>query len=131
MPWKTQCAADQIQEFIAAHERGEQSVSELAEEFGISRKTGHKWLRRYADEGLPGLAERSRQAHHHPNALPAEVEELLLRGRELHPTWGPKKLVVWAARELSVGPVCAVSTVGEILKRHGLVVPRNLVSAQE
>src|SRR4051812_15100621 len=109
MPWRSSCATDQINQLVTLYERGEHTVSELAEEFGISRKTAHKWLRRYADEGWNGLAERSHEAHAHPNLLPREWEEVLLRGREEHPTWGPKKLVVWAARTLQVDRVCAVS----------------------
>lgn len=124
MPWRSSCVADQIKEFVTLCERGERTISELAGEFGISRKTAHKWLRRYADEGLEGLKERSHEAHRHPNLLAADLEEVLLRGRELHPQWGPKKLVVWAARTLNVSRVCAVSTAGEVLKRHGLSVPR-------
>ena len=124
MPWRSSCATDQIKQFVTLYERGEHTISELAADFGISRKTAHKWLRRYADEGLEGLEARSHEAHRQPHLLPSELEEVLLRGREQYPTWGPKKLVAWAERTLNVSRFCAVSTAGEVLKRHGLSVPR-------
>ena len=49
-------------------------VVEVAERYGVSRKTVHAWLRRYRQDGLPGLADRSHRPYHHPGQLAAEVE---------------------------------------------------------
>jgi transposase InsO family protein len=73
---------------------------------------------------LGGLSEQSRAARRQPNAISAQVEAWLLRARSLFPSWGPKKLVVWAQRESGLGTLCALSTAGEILRRHGLTTPR-------
>ena len=54
---------EQKQRFIHLAQSGHFTVSELCAEFGITRKTGHKWLERYAAGGLEGLAERSRAPH--------------------------------------------------------------------
>jgi len=51
---------EQKQRFINLAQSGRFTVSELSEEFGITRKTGHKWLLRYAGGGMKGLEERSR-----------------------------------------------------------------------
>ncbi len=49
-------------------------VVEVAERFGVSHKTVHAWLRRYRQDGLPGLADRSHRPHHHPRQLAADIE---------------------------------------------------------
>jgi transposase InsO family protein len=101
-------------------------VSELAVHFGVSRKTAHKWLKRYDQLGLAGLEDRSHAAHTHPNATPAEVEASLIAMKRDHPTWGPLKLdgkgVSGAIRAHWPAP----STRGAILSRAGLTRRRRL-----
>jgi transposase InsO family protein len=96
------------------------TVSELCRQFGISRKTGYKHLERYAAEGLKGLQPRSHRPHRFPQRTGAAVTALILAERRLHRTWGPKKLhkVLEARHGLESPP--ARSTIGEILRRHGL-----------
>jgi putative transposase len=57
MPWQETCVMDQRIGFIVACLAGEESVAVLCRHFGISRKTGHKWLARYRADGVAGLAE--------------------------------------------------------------------------
>ena len=53
-------------------------MTELSERFGISRKTGYKWLNRFAKHGFDGLKERSRSAKHCPHRTdPKMVEQLV------------------------------------------------------
>jgi transposase InsO family protein len=59
------------------------------------------------------------------------VEQWILKARDAHPTWGPKKLVPWVRSESGLPEVCAVSTAGEILRRHGLTVPRKVTRKNE
>ena len=96
------------------------TVTELCVQFGISRKTGYKHLERYAAEGLKGLQPRSHRPHRFPQRTEAAVTALILAERRLHRTWGPKKLhkVLEARHGLESPP--ARSTIGEILRRHGL-----------
>jgi transposase InsO family protein len=98
-------------------------MAALCRRFGISRKTGYKWLGRFAEEGELGLLERSRAPASHPNATPEDLEAALvrLRGEKQR---GPKKLVVALAKEFPGRPLPSTSTVGDILKRNGLVAPR-------
>jgi putative transposase len=124
MPWKTTSVLQERTRFLEEYLEGVLSLAKLCREHGISRKTGHKWVSRYERSGVAGLEELDRSARINPHAVRPEVEEWILRGRSLFPSWGPKKLVAWARRESGGETLCAVSTAGEILRRHGLTVPR-------
>lgn len=110
--------------FVALHEEGLYSMSELCARFAISRKTGYKWLARYQAEGLAGLEEQSRAPRSCPHRTPAKTEAALVRAREAHPHWGPKKLLPYLARTQPELPLPAQSTAGDVLKRQGLVQER-------
>ena len=124
MPWKTVLPTEERQRFVALAASDRYTVSELCEEFGISRKTGHKWLARYAMDGARGLADRSRAPKSSSARTPADVERLIVAERRLHPTWGPKKIRRALAVKHGLGRPPATSTVGEVLKRNGLVKSR-------
>ena len=110
--------------FVALHAEGLHSVAELCERFGVSRKTGYKWLARFRDGGLDALADQARARHSQHAKTPPEVEALVVDARRRHPTWGSRKLLPWIARRHPDVRLPAASTVGAILKRHGLVEPR-------
>ena len=99
-------------------------MAELCREFGISRKTGYKWAKRGRCEAGRDFSDRSHEAHVHPNEVGLEVVGWILKGKKKYPSWGPKKLVVWARKQSGLEKLCAVSTAGQILRRHGLVVSR-------
>jgi transposase InsO family protein len=126
MPIRSKSAFEQRVEFIHEWSKGEESLSGLCRQYQISRPTAYEWIARYEAEGVHGLEERSHAAKRHPNALSERIEELILRARGRHPTWGPKKLVAWISEREGLERVCAVSTAGEVLRRHGLLHPRKL-----
>ena len=95
-------------------------VVEVAERYGVSRKTVHAWLGRYRQEGLPGLTDRSHRPHHHPGQLAADIEARVCELRRTHPRWGPRRLV-HELRRLEADPLRSRSTVYRVLVRHGLV----------
>lgn len=117
MPWKETDAMEERVRFVVRAARGEEALSALCREFGISRKTGYKWLHRYREVGsLRGLAERSRRPRSSPGRTPAVVEvriEALWRAYG----WGSRKLQWRLARE---GVQLARSTIDRILDRRGL-----------
>jgi putative transposase len=133
MPWRKTEPVMERARFIALHLEGLYSMSELCTRFGISRKTGYKWLARYQREGLAGLEDQSRAPHSCPHRTAAKTEAALARARAAHPTWGPKKLLPFLARtqpelpsiRTPVGALPARSTAGEVLKRQGLVLERH------
>lgn len=95
-------------------------MSELCREYGISRKTGHKLWNRYQALGTAGLEDQSRAPKHIPHRTTEEAVEAILATRRQHPTWGPKKLKQVLESELG-HTFPAASTVGAVLRRHGLV----------
>ncbi|MGB0744775.1 MAG: helix-turn-helix domain-containing protein [Opitutales bacterium] len=68
MPWKETDVMTEKEQFVILAQTGRFTLSELCSDFGISRKTGHKYLQRYEAEGLAGLAERSRRPKVSPTA---------------------------------------------------------------
>jgi len=114
---------DEKVRFIAAC-REEGNFAEVCRRFGISRKTGYKWLGRYDGEGVEGLKERPPVVAEPPNATPAELVAAIVTARKEHPLWGPKKLRAVLLQALPSKRWPAASTIGEVLKRHGLIRPR-------
>src|SRR5690606_32255311 len=92
MPWEESSVMDERVGFISAWRAGEEPVTELCRQYGISRKTGYKWIERYRSLGVDGLKDASRARHNHPNAVGDEMAREVLAVRERHPSWGPKKI---------------------------------------
>jgi transposase InsO family protein len=124
MPWRQTHVSEERMKFVAACKEEKWSMAELCRAYGISRKTGYKYLSRYNALSLDGLKDRSRAPHHHPNETAREVVETIVASRRGHPTWGPRKLLAWLERQGHGDELPSASTAGDILKRHGLVVPR-------
>ncbi len=110
--------------FVFSYERDEESMKALCDRFGISRETGYVWLRRYRQNGPDGLAEVNRAPLRHPNQTPVSIEGPVLGLRQAHMTWGPRKLKRILERDEPGRIWPASSTIGEIVKRAGLVVAR-------
>jgi putative transposase len=115
---------EQRLEFVREYESGLFTMTELAAHYGVSRKTGYKWLAQFDAEGVLGLRDRSRSPHHHPQAIDLELIDALVAIRRRHPRWGPKKLLAVAARQQPAIAWPARSTVAAHLKRRGLITPR-------
>jgi putative transposase len=121
MPWKEMSPMELRLRFVADALEGLYEMSELAAQYGISRKTAYKWLRRFGERGAEGLVERSHAAAVVANRTPREVEECVVAVRRQHPTWGPRKLLDCLQRGEAGMEMPSRSTVAEILKRYGLV----------
>jgi transposase InsO family protein len=122
MPWKTSGVMDEKLRFVFEYERDEASMTELCASFGISRETGYVWLRRYRQYGVEGLLELNRAPRRHPNQTCAELEGAVLELRQAHMRWGPRKLKRILERDQPGRRWPATSTMGEMVKRAGLVV---------
>ena len=124
MPWRETSPMDQRLHFVQEFETGLFTMTELAAQYEISRKTGYKWLERYDAEGALGLRDRSRRPHASPQARDPELLAWLLRLRGRHPRWGPKKLLAVAAREQPTADWPSPATVSTHLKSRGLIPAR-------
>lgn len=120
MPW-TETRPMQRLEFIRACHAGTDSFSALCRLFGISRKTGYKWLHRFEPSDPASLFDRSRAPHSSSRSVPDDIAGYLTALRQKHPDWGPKKLRMWCLNHAVDFTVPAASTIGDILKREGLV----------
>lgn len=120
MAWREVSVADQRREFVMLASLAGANISALCERFGISRQTGHLWLRRFA-AGERAFADRSRRPLHSPRRLADDLEASILSVRDAHPAWGARKIAVVLQREGIVPP--AVSTVHKVLSRHGRIAP--------
>ena len=120
MAWKEVLVMEERCGFVLLAEKRQQSFSSLCAEYGISRKTGYKWLERYRKYGLKALSELSRRALHCPHKTSADTEKLILSERRKHPTWGPKKLQDLLIKVHQIESPPARSTIGEILQRNGV-----------
>ena len=110
--------------FVFEYERDEQTMAELCAGFGICRDRGYVWLCRYWQYGVRGLAELNRADRRHPKQTSAEIEAAVLELRQAHMRWGPRKLGRILERDRPGRRWPATSTIGEIVKRAGLVAPR-------
>jgi transposase InsO family protein len=124
MPWKESTCMSQRREFVMLATALDTNVSQLCARFGISRKTGYKWMARFQpeSESAASWADQSRRPHHSPRRTVAILEEQILTLRQAHPAWGGRKL---RSRLLALGyaNVPAASTITAILHRHHLIDP--------
>jgi transposase InsO family protein len=120
MAWKEVLVMEERCSFVLLAQKRHQSFSSLCKEYGISRKTGYKWVERYRKYGLRSLRKFSRRPMSCPHKTPLDIEALILRERRKHKTWGPKKLRDILIKDHKIPRPPAESTIGEILKRNGV-----------
>lgn len=122
MPWREATPMSERTEFVRFAGQEGANMSTLCRRFGISRKTGYKWLRRYQRAGPEGLQDRRRRPWRPPRRSSEDVEARVCALRERHPAWGGRKLHHVLRREgVRIPP--APSTITDILSRHGLLNP--------
>jgi len=124
MPLRASSVMDERMRFVIEVERGEHTVSDLCRIYRVSRETGYVWLRRYRDSGVEGLRDLGRAPVRHPNQRAEAVEQAVVALRRAHMRWGPRKLKRVLERERPQQAWPAAGTMGEMLAREGLVVPR-------
>ena len=93
MPWRAASPMDQQTQFVADVLRDALSITERCALYGVSRKTGYKWIDRYLRRGPAGLEEHSRRRLRSPDQTAEEIVTAILDARRRHPHWGGKKLL--------------------------------------
>lgn len=120
MAWREVSVADQRREFVMLASLEGANITALCAGFGISRQTGHVWLRRFA-AGETVFEGRCRRPHHSPRRLSGTLEAHILSVRDAHPAWGARKIASVLQRAGIEPP--AASTVHAVLSRHGRIAP--------
>jgi transposase InsO family protein len=125
MPWKETDAMNERSEFVL-RAIATDNFRELCGEYGISPKTGYKWKERFLEQGLAGMAEQSRRPDKSPNSLAEAVVCEIVRIKEAHRAWGPRKIRELYARVHGRSVTPAESSFKRVLERAGLVEKRRL-----
>lgn len=120
MSWETKTVMEQRKAFILAASEEDANISKLCLEFGISRKTGYKWINRAA-KSLP-LCDQSRRPHQQPSKTAIELEQKIVQMRLDHPAWGGKTIRA-ALESAGVEGLPSEKTCCNIIKRNGLIDP--------
>ena len=125
MPWKETDKMEQKELFIKAMLANEKPFKHLCADFGISEKTGHKWKNRFYEQGKAGLYEQSR-ARLTQDMIDGDTAAELIRIKNAHLAWGPKKIREIYAKAYPQKAVPSLSSVKRILDKAGLVKPRKI-----
>src|SRR4051812_17305839 len=123
MPWQGVSPVNLRMRFVTDWQRDCWTMTELCADYQIIRRTGYKWLGRHETSGPAGLRDRSSRPQHSPQATDPALVAALLAVRERHPRWGAKKLLAVVRRQDRDAAWPSRSTVCDLLKARGLVVP--------
>ncbi|MCL5035866.1 MAG: IS481 family transposase [Chloroflexi bacterium] len=129
MSWRVTSVVDERKAFCELAEQKIIPFSDLCARFGVSYKTGYKWLSRYEESGVNGLHDRSRKPRRSPNKTSEEIESQIMELKKIYTAWGARKL--HRLLDIESEKPC-VTTVHRILKRNGLVnIPEKVDVAEE
>jgi transposase InsO family protein len=122
MTWKEETPMSQRIAFVKQAKGEDVNFSALCREFGVSRKTGYKWLKREQETGMAGLSERSRRPKHSPRQTDEAMETKVLEVRAQHKVWGGRKIRK-ILQNAGYEKAPAASTITAILHRHQKIEP--------
>ena len=117
MPWEAKGVNQMREEFVRRAQSGEKTKSALCREYGISRPTGDKWIKRY--EAGETLNDQSRRPHRIQQTDP-KIEEIIVAYRKAHPAIGATKIHRILTNQ-GVEGLPSAKTCNNILKRNGLI----------
>ena len=123
MPWRETTVSRERQEFLTLARQPDRNINRLCRQFGISRKTAYKWLKRDSTQ------EQSRRPHNSPKQTGSQTEQQVLAVRDEHPAWGGRKIARILQREHGIH--IAPSTITSILHRNGRIIHENTHAAHK
>lgn len=126
MPWKEKTVEMNREEFVRRALAKEKSKSALCREYGISRPTGDKWIKRYGTG--EGTMNRSRAPFHTANKINQEMEELIVGARKKEPGIGATKIHRILSNAGHEG-LPSISTVNAVFKRNNLITQEASMAA--
>jgi len=96
------------------------NISKACRDAKVSRSTYYRWKPRYEKYGIEGLREPKSHAAHSPRTIDPEIERRIVELRRKHPDWGKKRIAQQIWKEHDWEHVVAITTVKNVLKRHGM-----------
>ena len=126
MPFKESCRVEERIALLRAYESGAFTIAELAARHDVSRETVYQWKRRREAGDERWFEERSRAPGHCPHATPPDLIAAIVALRGRFPRFGPKKIKARLALDRPDIVWPAASTIGDILKREGLIAAKPL-----
>jgi len=127
MPWRDTSIMDERVFFINEYRSGAWTVTDLCQEFQISRTLGYRYINRFELHGMHGLLDLPSTPHSSPKKTPKPIENAILKLRSKHPWYGPEKLQTKLSERYPDIHWPALSTVNLILKRHGMIPKRHRI----
>lgn len=122
MSWKEVNPMQQRILFIADYLRQISSLTALCTHYGISRKTGYKWIKRFHEQGIDGLNEQSRRPAGCSMQTPYRIQQAIIDLRQqFQITPGAKKLQVLLAQRYPNEVIPSKSTIYNILNKANLI----------
>ena len=121
MPWKEISIVKTRQEFCLRAFKSEENFTQICRKFGVSTKTGYKWLKRFEESGVAGLEDKPPVAKTIRNKTEYKTQMRLIKIKGKHMAWGAKKIQEIFKRKYPSEYVPCRSTIEELFKREGLV----------
>lgn len=121
MPWKSSSLVSERERFALCALGSKKPFARLCAEYGVSRRTGYKWLRRYRAGGVAALGDRSRRPHRPARQKAARWQRSVKQVRRARPSWGAKKIHARLRQLHRYGRLPAVRTIARWLRELGLV----------
>lgn len=126
MPWKESNYMDQRVEFVLKSFYKNVSFKQLCRDYGIAQKTGYKWKSRFIQNGIRGLNDLSKKPKSSPNQINEESVCEIIRLKNEHKTWGPKKLQCLFSKLNTKLKTPSISTFNRILKKSGFIIKKKV-----
>lgn len=118
MPWEARTVKMSREAFVKEIIAGDKSKSQICRNYGITRKTGDKWLERYKNG--EELSDRSKAPFKTANKTAPEKETKVLDVRAAHPAWGSRKIRQFLINKGEPEPP-SKGAIDNILNRNGCV----------
>jgi putative transposase len=123
MPWDARSIMSLRRDFVLKALAKQVTFAELCRQYGISRKTGYKWVSRFQATGIDGLVDESRRPLSSPLEMTPEMSLEIVKVRHKHPSWGARKLTRLLERIHGM-KAPSESTVTRVLERAKLLRKR-------
>lgn len=126
MAWELKKVEEQRKQLIELYFDGTLSMTEICDRFGVSRKTGYKWIHRYNELGDKGLLDLPKSPKNPHTVYSDEIVKKAISLKLKHINWGPKKILILLKRTYPEKLCPSERRLYDIFKANGLVTKRRI-----